>query len=271
MMTRLLLALSVSLHATAFASTNEYRLVWADEFDGLGAPNPLNWTAETGFKRNKELQWYQANNGYCQGGRLIIEARRERVKNPNYQPGSGDWRKNREYAQYTSACLITRGKQSWQYGRFEVKARIQARDGLWPAIWFLGNEGGWPHGGEIDLMEYYGGHLLANTCWGPWDTAKIPMSTFNDPRWDEKFHVWRMDWDHDSIKLYVDDRLLNSTDLNTTTNPKPTGPRNAFRQPHYLLLNLAIGGNCGGDPSKTSFPTRYEIEYVRVYQQTTPR
>ena len=109
MMTRLFLALSVSLHATVFASTNEYRLVWADEFDGLGAPNPNNWTAETGFKRNKELQWYQANNAYCQGGRLIIEARRERVKNPNYQPGSGDWRKNREYAQYTSACILTRG------------------------------------------------------------------------------------------------------------------------------------------------------------------
>jgi len=79
-----------------------------------------------------------------------------------------------------------------------------------------------------------------------------------------------MDWDSQSIKLYVDGILLNTVDLSKTTNPTDRGPKNPFRQPHYLLLNLASGGNAGGDPSQTTFPMRYEIEYVRVFQKLIP-
>lgn len=253
---------------------DEYRLAWADEFTEDGNPNPKNWTHERGFVRNRELQWYQPENAVCKGGRLIIEGRRERKANPNYKKGGKSWKEKREHIEYTSSCLVTKGMHRWQYGRFEVKAKIKAENGLWPAIWFLGVDGEWPSNGEIDLMEYYGGNILANACWGAkarwkakWDSSRKPVESFENPDWDDSFHVWRMDWDRDSIKLYVDDQLLNTIDVTKTINPTDRGPKNPFRQPHYLLINLAIGGHAGGDPSRTKFPTRYEIEYVRVYQK----
>ncbi|MBN2684786.1 MAG: glycoside hydrolase family 16 protein [Pontiellaceae bacterium] len=252
----------------------EYQLVWADEFEIDGAPNPENWTFEEGFVRNEELQWYQPENAFCTNGYLIIEGRREQKPNPLYREGSRSWRRSRENIEYTSACLITRDLHSWQYGRFEIKARIKTQDGLWPAIWFLGVDGEWPSNGEIDLMEFYDNSILANVCWGTsqryvgkWDTVKKPLASFNDPQFEERFHVWRMDWDETSIKLYLDDQLLNTTELDQTLNADTErGPINPFHQPHYLLLNLAIGGTNGGDPSATAFPTQYEIDYVRVYQ-----
>lgn len=252
---------------------NDYQLVWADEFDTDGAPDPAKWTYEKGFKRNKELQWYQPENAYCKDGKLIIEGRRERQENPNHEKGSDKWQKSREFADYTSASVTTKGLHSWQYGRFDIKARIKTEKGLWPAIWFVGVDGPWPDNGEIDLMEFYGGNILANACWGTrtkykpkWDSSKTPVKSFNDPDWDKKFHLWRMDWDEKEIRLYLDDQLLNTIDLSKTINPTDRGPKNPFHQPHYLLLNLAIGG-AGGDPSKTAFSTRYEIDYVRVYQR----
>ena len=101
---------------------------------------------------------------------------------------------------------------------------------------------------------------------GIWSTVKKPVSEFNDPEWSNKFHVWRMDWDEKNIRLYVDDLLLNSIDLEKTYNAKEPH-KNPFRQPHYILIGMAIGGDNGGDPSKTEFPARYEIDYVRVYQK----
>ena len=113
--------------------------------------------------------------------------------------------------------------------------------------------------------------ILANFAWGTnqrgvgkWDDLKKPLSDFtaNDPNWTKKFHVWRMDWNKDSISLFLDNQLLNTTLLNKTVNPDGFNP---FLQPHYILLNLAIGVN-GGDPTKTIFPMKYEVDYVRVYQ-----
>lgn len=268
---------TLSIHIVAYSqdsSDAEYQLVWADEFDVAGEPDPRNWTYERGFVRNRELQWYQPENAVCRDGRLVIEGRRQRLPNPRYEVGSRDWKKRWEFAEFTSACLLTRGRHSWQYGRFEVKAKIKASDGLWPAIWFLGDRGQWPSCGEIDLMEFYRGDILANACWGTetrwqarWDSSKTPVESFGDPQWDEKFHVWRMDWDAERIELFVDDQLLNTIDVTKTLNPAGRGPENPFRQPHYLLLNLAIGGTQGGDPTETDFPTLYEIDYVRVYQR----
>src|SRR6266436_1129457 len=100
-----------------------WKLVWADEFDKDGPPDPRNWTYETGFVRAKEYQWYQPDNARCQDGLLVIEGRSERKPNPSYEPNSKDWRKKREYADYTSASLTTEGLHSWQYGRFEMRDR----------------------------------------------------------------------------------------------------------------------------------------------------
>ena len=248
-----------------------YQLVWQDEFDVDGAPNPDNWAFEEGFARNREDQWYQPENAVCQDGFLIIEARKERKPNPNYQPDSDDWTKNRKFSEYTSSSLMTRGLHSWQYGRFEMRAKIDTSPGMWPAFWTLGEKGFWPVCGEIDIMEYYRGMILANAAWaGPegettWDDLKKPVESFNSPNWADQFHTWRMDWDETAIKLYVDDQLLNTIELEKTVNQRGE-IENPMKQPHYVIINLAVGGTNGGDPSSTEFPRKYIIDYVRVYQ-----
>ena len=251
----------------------EYKLIWSDEFDKDGRPDPNNWTYETGFVRNRELQWYQPENARCEKGLLIIEGRRERKENPDYSAENSDWKRNREFADYTSASVTTRRLHNWMYGRFEMRGRIDTRDGLWPAFWSLGSQGRWPACGEIDIMEYYRGTLLANAAWASekrgapkWDDSKKPIADFNDPDWSGKFHIWQMDWDPNNIKLYVDDLLLNTVDLKETFNQDGEGI-NPFRQAHYIILNLAIGGTAGGDPTKTEFPAKFEVDYVRIYQK----
>lgn len=253
-----------------------WRLVWNDEFDRDGAPDPAKWGFERGFERNEELQWYQPQNAFVKGGHLVIEARRERVPNPGYQEGGKDWRQKRAFAEYTSACVITKGLHQWTYGRFEIRARIDVQIGMWPAIWTLGVDRHWPDNGEIDLMEYYRikgtGHILANACWGSakqwqavWNSRKIPFTHFTDKDkdWASRFHTWRMDWNAEEVRLLLDDELLNTIDVAKARNADGFLP---FRQPHYLLLNLAIGQQ-GGDPTTATFPARYEIDHVRVYQQ----
>jgi beta-glucanase (GH16 family) len=254
-------------------TSGDYKLVWSDEFDTDGQPNSANWGYEWGFVRNEELQWYQPENARCENGMLIIEAKRERKANPNYSQGSSNWKENRQYAEYTSSSLLTRGLHSWMFGRLEMRARIDTRPGLWPAFWTLGVSGDWPHCGEVNIMEYYRGMVLANIAWGAeqkwqavWDDFRLPIAGLNDPDWSDRFHVWRMDWDKESIRLYLDDTLLNFADLSTTINRDAEG-KNPFLQPHYIIVNLAIGGTAGGDPSGTVFPARYEIDYIRVYQK----
>jgi beta-glucanase (GH16 family) len=248
-----------------------YELAWADEFDRDGEPSAKNWTYERGFVRNRELQWYQPANARVAGGLLTIEARRERVPNPNFERGSSAWQRDREFAEYTSSSLMTKGLHEWRYGRFEMRGRIDTRPGIWPAFWTLGTKGPWPHGGEIDIMEYYRGTLLANAAWGGakpfqaiWADTRKPLESFDDPKWSSAFHLWRMDWDERAIVLSVDGLRLNEVELSRTVNQDGTG-RNPFHEPHYLLLNLAIGGNAGGDPSTTVFPARFEVDFVRVY------
>lgn len=263
------------------ASAQEgWELVWSDEFATDGRLDAAIWNYENGFARNQEHQWYQPDNAYCKDGHLIIEARREKRKNPTYKAGSSDWRSSREYIEYTSSSMTTSGKKEFLYGRFEVKARIPVASGAWPAIWTLGKEMEWPSNGEIDIMEYYRikevPHILANAAWGTnqrynarWASKAIPFTHFTgkDSEWASKFHLWRMDWDEASIRLYLDDELLNEIPLSKTINGSLGNNANPFKQPHYLLLNLAIGGINGGEPDVTAFPMKYEIDYVRVYQK----
>jgi beta-glucanase (GH16 family) len=154
-----------------------------------------------------------------------------------------------------------------------VRAKIEAESGLWPAIWTVGLNRGWPEGGEIDIMEYYQDSILANVCWPDsagnpaWDTVQRKMAWVRDTTgqddWASDFHVWRMEWTPETIRLYVDDLLLNTYDVSRAATEDGFNP---FRQPHLLKLNLAIGGTQGGDPSQTAFPARYRIDYVRVYE-----
>lgn len=266
----------VSLHAQ-----NDWKLVWSEEFNTEGAYNLEVWEPERGFVRNHEDQWYQGENAWQENGCLIIEARREHRKNPLFNRGDRrDWRTEREFINYTSASLTTRRSFSFLYGRLEVKAKIPTSSGAWPAIWLLGKDMPWPSCGEIDVMEYYRingvPHILANAAWGndlqynaTWNSKRIPFSFFTekDPRWTEKFHIWRMDWTPEAIRIYLDDELLNDIPLSQTINGSIGQHTNPFMRPQYLLLNLAIGGDNGRPIDDAVMPMRYEIDYVRVYQQ----
>lgn len=252
-----------------------YQLIWSDEFDGSGKPNEKFWSYENGFVRNNELQWYQQSNATVENGLLVIEGRREKVKNNAYEAKSKNWKLNREFAEYTSACIKTKDKFSFQYGIMEVRARIDTSLGMWPAIWTLGVEGKWPANGEVDQMEFYRvdkkATILANAAWSDekmqakWDSEKIPLShfLFLQPDWVQRFHVWKMDWTPEYIRLYLDDELLNEIDLSKTIHPDGKNP---FHQAQYILLNLAIGAQ-GGNPTNSRFPSKYEVDYVRVFQK----
>ncbi len=254
-----------------------YELVWSEEFNSDGVPDDTYWSHEHGFVRNNELQWYQPDNAKVQDGLLVIEGKRERIANPNYEAGSGNWRRARKFAEYSSSSINTRGKFSFQYGLLEVRARIDTAKGSWPAIWTLGVERRWPSNGEIDVMEFYRYQsqptILANAAWGRadhshqaiWDASHTPLGDllWDKPDWPERFHIWKMDWTEDYIRLYLNDVLLNEIDVSKATYADGFNP---FRQPHYILLNLALGSN-GGDPSNTDFPLFYKVDYVRVYQK----
>lgn len=258
-----------------------YQLVWHDEFSIDGRPDPNNWSYEEGFVRNHEWQWYQADNARVADGSLIITARVENHPNPMYKVNSPKWSERRKQIECTSACVISKNKREFLFGRFLVRARIPAARGSWPAIWLLGNKTnyGWPHCGEIDMMEFYERDgvrsILANACWGAkdgnasvWDTKIIPFTHFTqkDSLWATQFHIWHMDWTPQSIKLFLDDELLNEIDLSKTINGKNGNYENPFHKPMYLLLNLAMGSS-GGKVDLKAMPMRYEIDYVRIYQQ----
>jgi beta-glucanase (GH16 family) len=247
-----------------------YRQVWADDFDA-DTLNRQNWDFEKGFVRNQELQWYQEENAACRNGVLRIEARQEHKPNPGYVAGSHDWRTKEPYIEYTSASMHTSGKQQWLYGRMEMRARIDTASGYWPAWWTLGSNRPWPSNGEIDMMEFYRGKVLANIAVGtPKPFAPVWFSNTWPVRlggkdWMAAFHTWRMDWDPYGISLYLDGQLLNFQPQHNLYNRDGSGYY-PFRHPQYMLLNLAIGGMNGGDPSRSNFPLAYEIDYVKVLQ-----
>jgi beta-glucanase (GH16 family) len=235
-----------------------WSLVFADEFDAPGALDPAKWGYEIGYVRNEEKQYYtsRSENVRAEGGNLLIEGRKEA-----YQ-GYG----------YTSSSINTRGRFEFQYGRVEVRARLPAGNGTWPAIWMLGtniSQAGWPTCGEIDVMENVGFeptrihgtvHTAAyNHVQG---TAKGASVTIANP-WED-FHVYAMEWYPDHIDVFVDGQKY------FTFRNEGTGSRTwPFDKPQYLLINLAIGGSWGGQRGidDSRFPHRYLVDYVRIYKQ----
>lgn len=271
-----LCAIGIFLCATGFAqqtNKSDFKLVWSQEFEKDGKPDESIWNYEIGFVRNNEDQWYQKDNAYCKDGFLIIELRKENKPNPNYDAGSSDWRKSRKDIKYTSSSLNTSGNKEWLYGRFEMRAKIPVGSGLWPAFWTLGVDKEWPSNGEIDIMEYYRGNILANIANGTnqrwkaeWHNGVKSVESLGGAKWANEFHVWRMDWDENEIALYLDDVLLNKVSLSKLVNKDGSG-FNPFKQPHYILVNLALGGDNGGKIDDTLIPAKYEIDYLRVYQK----
>ena len=260
---------------------NTWQLVWHDEFDGYGRLDSTRWNYERGYVRNYEAQYYTPENAFLQDGHLVIEARPADRPCPEYDPDNGNWRKSRERINWTSASVVTKDRYTFLYGRVEVCARIPVCAGAWPAIWLLGSTLPWPGNGEVDMLEYYQLNgkptILANACWAGkteedtrWDDSYWPLEHFtkgNTEAWAKRFHVWRMDWDKEFIRLYLDNELLNEVSLKKTVNGKGGSPGiNPFHHPFYLILNLALDTRVTPyDPSL--FPMRYEIDYVRIYQK----
>jgi len=153
-----------------------------------------------------------------------------------------------------------------------MRARLGPRLGSWPAFWTLGASFGkepWPRCGEIDIMEYYQQTLLANVYHGTGgnpagSTRKKPLADLGGDTWAKQFNTWTMQWDDKSIDLLVDGKQLNHFNIADADRPDGSNP---FRRPQYLLLNQAVGGTCGGDPARTDFPLRLEVDWVRVYHR----
>ena len=221
--------------------------------------------------RNREIQWYQEDNAFQEGGLLVIEGRTENRPNPGYDPAASDWRAQRETIEYTSSSVTTRNSFSFQYGTLVVRAKVTNDTGTWPAIWTLGTNCEWPSSGEVDVMENYGGDILANFAWGTntrwsaqWDSSRHPVADLGSG-WAEDFHIWEFRWTESRMSIRLDGRLLNDVALSGTINGSAAcAGENPFQQPHYILLNLALGAN-GGSVDGLSFPTRYLVDYVRVY------
>lgn len=265
-MTRISLAAVLFLCACVHAQ--EWKLVWSDEFDKPGLPDPAKWDYEEGFIRNNEAQYYtrgRKENARVENGVLVIEGIKERFKNPKHNPQSS---RSREYAEYTSASLHTLGKAGWTYGRVEVKAKLPLGKGTWPAIWMMGTnrpQVGWARCGEIDIMEYVGhtpGVIHANVHYHT-DKKRSGGGKINTPAKLEEFNVYAVEWFADRMDFYFNDQKYYSFPIDQAN----VDGQNAFRKPQYLILNLALGGAWGKEIDDTKLPHRYEIDYVRVYQK----
>ena len=229
---------------------SELHLVWSDEFNTNGAPNPSNWGYDLGDHGwgNNELQNYTSNleNAVVEDGVLKIVAKAD---------GTG----------YTSARLKSQGLQSFTYGKIEVRAKLPPSQGTWPAIWMLGSNFtnvGWPHCGEMDIMEQTG-----------WDKNKV-LGTFNwqdsasnsyDGYGEEttaststsEFHLYTLEWTSDVIHVLYDD-VTYVTFTNNSSLP--------FNADFFIILNIAMGGNLGGTVDPNFTQDTMEVDYVRVYQ-----
>ena len=234
---------------------------WSDEFDVTGLPNNQIWGYDVGGGGwgNNELQNYTANdldNARVENGKLIVTAIKE---------ASGT-------RQYSSARLVTKGKKDMKYGRVEIKAKVPAGLGSWPALWMLASQTTygstyWPDQGEIDIMEHVGFdpaivHASVHTnifnhVMGTQKTAKTTVPTFNSV-----FHVYRLDWTPDEIKAFIDDR-----EFFAFKRQGVLWQEWPFNQPQHLLVNIAIGGNWGGQKGidDSIFPISMELDYVRYY------
>jgi beta-glucanase (GH16 family) len=231
-------------------------LVWADEFDGA-ALNTNDWNYETGASGwgNNELQYYKSgeDNAYVNNGKLVIEARDESFG------GAG----------YTSARITTQNKQSFKYGRIDIRAQLPEGQGIWPALWMLGDAfatSGWPSCGEIDIMELIGHQ--PSTVYGTvhWSTGSGSHAEFGGSRsltsgkFIDEFHVFSIVWDSNSIRWYLDDNQYHVIDITPAD-------LNEFQEKFFFIFNVAVGGNWPGNPDATTvFPQRMIVDYVRVFQ-----
>lgn len=242
---------------TSEIEDRNWQLVWEDNFETDGAPDPGKWTYDLGGGGwgNNELQIYtnQPENVVVENGNLKITA----IRNGNT---------------FTSARLLTKGLFEQAYGRFEARIKLPYGPGIWPAFWMLGNnidEEPWPQCGEIDIMEYRGQqpNLIHGSLHGPGYSGGSPITKtygFPNDRFDVDYHVFAVEWGEDFIHFYVDETIYQAV---TPDDVKDKGEW-VYDHPFFILLNIAVGGNYVGFPtSETPFPQTMYVDYVRVYEE----
>lgn len=256
-------------YAFGISNKDEWQIVWADEFIGAGHPDPERWGYESGFVRNDEKQFYttkRLKNARIENGHLVIEGHREFPADIDLSSSSS---KKLPKIEYTSASLHTKGLASWKFGKIEVRAKLPKGQGVWPAIWTLGDnipQVGWPSCGEIDIMEFVGkapknihanAHFRQNGKHASDHKIRKTKDIWGD------FHTYSIEWNAEFIHFTFDGKRYHSFRVKKAT----TSSGNPFHKPHYLILNLALGGKWGGEIDNSIFPIRYLIDYVRVYQK----
>ena len=238
-----------------------YELVWADEFDTDGLPDPARWAFNVGGGGwgNGEQQYYMPKgNASIENGVLTIEARKEK----------------RGTCNYSSARMVTRNIGDWLYCRIEVRAKVPSGTGTWPAIWMLPTDsayGDWPASGEIDIMEHVGYDpdvivQSIHTARTHGDSAVSRSTTVPGAR--EEFHTYGVEWLPDRIIFSIDGEETSAYVKPETAEADRASDTWPFDKRMHLLLNLAFGGTWGGAMGIDDgcLPARFEVDYVRVYQ-----
>lgn len=246
-------------------------LVWSDEFNYNGLPDSSKWSYEEGYIRNKEVQYYKKaslENSFVDNGVLTLRAL--------HHKGESSWWDTLfsgvKPISVTSASLTTKGMASWKYGRMVMRAKLPQGIGVWPAFWTLGENIStvrWPKCGEIDVMEYVGSapeRIFGGVHFFDYNTNKksklLPVKgeeQFTDS--PEEFHVYEMEWNKNEIRFIFDGQVWK------VFNIKQAGDfNNPFRKPHYIIVNLAMGGKWAGQPEPEIYPVDYVIDYIRIYQ-----
>jgi beta-glucanase (GH16 family) len=244
-------AVMFTRYSSSCAATAGWQFLWSDEFNGATVDESVWGWQQGDLHKNNEVQFYTSNlkNSRIDNGNLLIQA---------FKQDTGG-------LHYTSASRISQGKKSWKYGRFECRAKIDTRNGSWPAWWGKGIQGGWPSCGEIDMMEYYSGNCLLNVMNGyqGWVINTRSVSAMGGAWWTSNFHVWTMDWDSLKIDLFLDGVLVTHYPVANADGSGPGGI-NPLRQPFFMIINQALGGN-GGDPSQQVFPMELRVDWVRIH------
>lgn len=237
------------------------RLIHAEDFSTASEFNSSFWTAETGFFRNKEAQYYQPANVRVEGGALVLEGRREAASNAAYDAHGADWLTTTRSADYTSGSIVSR--QAFTYGVFEVVARLPQGRGAWPAVWMV-YEQGLPYR-EIDLVEAVG--VAPNRVWSTihagrdLKSLKVWQAETPMPDLAATFHAYRLEWRKDAIALSIDGREV----LRMDPEEAHRDGLDPLRAPMRLRVNLALGGSWGGKIDDDALPARLEVKSVRIW------
>jgi beta-glucanase (GH16 family) len=237
------------------------RLIHSEDFSRARTYDSTFWTAETGFFRNKEAQYYQPANVSVERGALVLEGRQERVSNAAYDANGPDWRTTTKSADYTSGSVVS--KQAFTYGVFEIVARLPRGAGTWPAIWTVDELSG-PYR-EIDLVEAVGSKpgKVSSTVYAGRDIESVAHWGAETPTPDlaGAFHVYRLEWRRDVAAVSIDGRVV----LRVNPQEAHKDGVDPLRESMHLRINLALGGSWGGRIDDAALPARMEVKSVKIW------